>query len=65
MTEEEKVTREEIQEEWDFVDAVIDTKVMEITRDFLIAKGKYQLSITWARARQWLEVGLKVNEAEA
>ena len=39
MTTEEKVTREEIQEEWDFIDAVIDTKVMEITRDFLVAKG--------------------------
>ena len=39
MTTEETVTREEIQEEWDFIDAVIDTKVMEITRDFLVAKG--------------------------
>ncbi len=28
MSEEEEVTREEIQEEWDFLDAVIDTKVV-------------------------------------
>ena len=36
---EEKVTREEIQEEWDFIDAILETKVMEIARDFLVSKG--------------------------
>jgi hypothetical protein len=36
---EEKVTREEIQEEWDFIDSILETKVMDIARDFLVAKG--------------------------
>ncbi len=31
VTEEEDVTREEIQEEWAFLDAVIDTKVCKRT----------------------------------
>jgi hypothetical protein len=39
VTDEEEVTREEIQEEWDFIDAIIDTKVMDIARDFLVSKG--------------------------
>jgi len=39
LTEEESVTKEEIQEEWDFIDACLDTKVMDITRDFLVSKG--------------------------
>ena len=40
MSDEEEVTREEIVEEWDFIDAVLETKVMDIARDFLISKGK-------------------------
>ena len=39
MTDEEEVTREEIQEEWDFIDAILETKIMDIARDFLISKG--------------------------
>ena len=34
------MTREEIQEEWDFIDAILDTKVMEIAKDFLVSKGE-------------------------
>lgn len=33
------MTREEIQEEWDFLDAVMDTKVVEIAREFMMSKG--------------------------
>ena len=32
VSEEEEVTREEIAEEWAFLDAVMDTRVMEIAR---------------------------------
>lgn len=39
VTEEEEVTKEEIQEEWDFIDACLETKVMDITKDFLVSKG--------------------------
>lgn len=39
VTEEEDVTKEEIQEEWDFIDACLETKVMDIARDFLVSKG--------------------------
>ena len=46
VSEEEDVTREEIQEEWDFLDAVIDTKVMEIAREFMVGKGLLPDDIT-------------------
>ena len=39
MSEEEDVTREEIQEEHDFIDSIVDTKVMEITMEFLVSKN--------------------------
>jgi hypothetical protein len=39
VTAEETVTREEIQEEWDLIDACLETKVMDIARNFLVAKG--------------------------
>ena len=39
VSEEEEVTREEIQEEWDFLDACLETEVMNICHDFLVAKG--------------------------
>ena len=41
VSDEEEVTREEIQEEWDFIDTALETKVMDIARDFLISKGSY------------------------
>ena len=41
MSDEEEVTREEIQEEWDFIDTALETKVMDIARDFLISKGSW------------------------
>lgn len=46
VSEEEDVTREEIQEEWDFLDAVIDTKVMDIAREFMVSKGLLSDDIT-------------------
>ena len=39
VSEEEDVTREEVKEEQDFIDAIVDTKVMEITMEFLSSKG--------------------------
>ena len=33
------MTREEIQEEIDFINSVVDTKVMELTLEFLVSKG--------------------------
>ena len=42
VTEEEDVTREEIQEEIDFIDSIVDTKVMEITIEFLVSKNLIQ-----------------------
>ena len=33
------MTREEIQEEIDFIDSIVDTKVMELTIEFLESKG--------------------------
>ena len=39
VSDEEEVTREEIQVEWDFIDTALETKVMDIARDFLISKG--------------------------
>ena len=39
VSEEEEVTREEIQEERDFIDSVVETKPMEIAREFMIKKG--------------------------
>ena len=39
VSEEEEVTREEVKEEQDFIDAMVDTKVMEITMEFLSSKG--------------------------
>ena len=42
VTEEEDVTREEIQEEIDFINSIVDTKVMEITIEFLVSKNLIQ-----------------------
>ena len=39
VSEEEEVTREEIQEERDFIDACVDTKVMEMAQEWLVSKG--------------------------
>ncbi len=39
VDEEEEVTREEIQEERDFIDSVVDTTVMEIAREWMVSKG--------------------------
>lgn len=39
MSDEEDVTREEIQEEWEFLDACMDTSVMEIAREWMVSKG--------------------------
>lgn len=39
VSEEEDVTREERQEEFDFLDACVDTRVMEIAHQFLVSKG--------------------------
>lgn len=39
VSEEEEVTREEIQEEWDFLDAIMDTKVVDIAREWMAEKG--------------------------
>merc|ERR1712029_537564 len=39
VSEEEDVTREEIQEEYDFLDACMDTKVFQIAKDFMVEKG--------------------------
>ena len=39
VSEDEDVTREEIQEERDFIDAIMETRVMEITREWMISKG--------------------------
>lgn len=39
VRDEEEVTREEIQEERDFIDAILDTKVMDICRNFMMKKG--------------------------
>jgi len=38
VSEEEEVTREEIAEEWAFLDAVTDTRVMQIARDWMAEK---------------------------
>jgi hypothetical protein len=43
VSEEEDVTREERQEEFDFLDACLDTRVMEITQQFLISKGMFNI----------------------
>ena len=39
VSEEEDVTREEVKEEQDFIDAMVDTKVMQMTMEFLASKG--------------------------
>lgn len=39
VSEEEDVTREERQEEFDFLDSCVDTRVMEIAHEFLVLKG--------------------------
>ena len=39
VSEEEDVTREEIQEERDFIDACVDTRVMELAQEWLVSKG--------------------------
>ena len=39
-------TREEIQEEYDFIDACMETKVFETAKNFMVEKGKhYQVSL--------------------
>lgn len=39
VSDEEEVTREEIQEEFDFINACMDTKVMDIAHNFMVDKG--------------------------
>lgn len=39
VSDEEEVTREEIQEERDFIDSIVETRPMEIAREFMIKKG--------------------------
>ena len=39
VSEEEDVTREEVKEEQDFIDAMVDTKVMQMTMEFLASKS--------------------------
>ena len=39
VTEEEEVTREEILEEREFINAVVDTKVMDIASQWMVDKG--------------------------
>ena len=40
------MTREEIQEEYDFLDACMDTKVFQIAKDFMVEKGiKVQICV--------------------
>ena len=39
VSEEEDVTREETQEEYDFLDACLDTQVMKVLHEFLISNG--------------------------
>ena len=39
ITEEEIVTPEEILEEHEFIDAIMETKVMDILLEFLTSKG--------------------------
>jgi len=39
VSEEEDVTREEIQEEYDFLDACMETQVFQIAKDFMVEKG--------------------------
>jgi len=39
VSEEEEVTREEIQEEYDFIDACMETRVFEIAKNFMVEKG--------------------------
>ena len=45
VSEEEDVTREERQEEFDFLDACVDTRVMEIAHQFLVSKGALSFQI--------------------
>ena len=44
ITEEEIVTPEEILEEHEFIDAIMETKVMDILLEFLTSKGLIQNS---------------------
>ena len=39
VSDEEEVTREEIQEEFDFIDVCVDTRVFEIAHNFMVEKG--------------------------
>ena len=59
MSEEEDVTREEIQEERDFIDACVDTKVMKKIYIFLYVYLKYLYLIhlytkVMEMAQEWL-----------
>ena len=45
VSEEEDVTREEVKEEQDFIDAMVDTKVMQLTMEFLASKGLIGMAI--------------------
>ena len=45
VSEEEDVTREEVKEEQDFIDAMVDTKVMQMTMEFLASKGLIGMAI--------------------
>ena len=46
VSEEEDVTREEVKEEQDFIDAMVDTKVMQMTMEFLASKGLIGMAIS-------------------
>ena len=52
VSEEEDVTREEVKEEQDFIDAMVDTKVMQLTMEFLASKGLIGMAISVVEFQQ-------------